>query len=107
MLFQQVSIAILGLAIATEAAIIPEFDGLGQIGLVRRQNNRFGGGANRGGNNQAKASTTAKAAAATSAAATNNNGGNNNNNAGGNAGAATGATCLDASVVQANSDKVS
>ncbi|KAL5330522.1 hypothetical protein ACEPPN_000039 [Leptodophora sp. 'Broadleaf-Isolate-01'] len=105
MLFQQVSIAILGLAIATEAAIIPEFDGLGQIGLVRRQNNRFGGGANRGGNNQAKASTTAKAAAATSAAATNNNGGNNNNNAGGNAGAATGATCLDASVVQANSDK--
>ncbi|KAG4433760.1 Pathogenicity cluster 5 protein d [Cadophora sp. M221] len=115
MLFQQVSIAILGLAVATEAAIIPEFDGLGQIGLVRRQN-RFGGGGNRGGafggNNQAKASTTAKAAAATSAAATNNNGnnaGNNNNNAGGNAGgnagAATGATCLDTSVIQANSDK--
>lgn len=106
MLFQQVSLALLGLAIATEAAIIP--DGLGQIGLVRRQNNGKFGGAQGGfgggvaGNNQAKAkaSATAKAAAATSAAATKNGGGNNN------AGAATGDTCLDASVIQANSNKV-
>ena len=111
MLFQQVSIAILGLAVATEAAIIPEFDGLGQLGLIRRQNNRFGGGnrgGNQGGNNQAKASSTAAAAAATSAAATNNNGGGNNNNNNNNAGAAAGGdTCLDSSVIQANSNKVS
>ena len=78
MLFRQVSIAILGLAVATEAAIIPEFNGLHATHLARRQNKNGGGG---------------------------NNGGNNNG--GGNGGNGGGANCLDASVIQANSNDVS
>ncbi|KAK6580490.1 hypothetical protein PZA11_006726 [Diplocarpon coronariae] len=77
MLFHKISLATLGLAVANEAAIIPEFDGPRQLGIVQRQvgGNKFGGGRDFGGKNAAKArkgakTTTIAVAAKTSAAAT-------------------------------------
>ncbi|PBP15614.1 ribosomal protein s17 [Diplocarpon rosae] len=109
MLFQEVlMLAILGYAFAIEAASIPEFDGLGELGMIRRQSHgnkfgdgqHFGSGQNIGGNNAAKAkkatkTTTAAASAAakTSAAATEDDDF-----------AASGSSCLDTENIQAGSE---
>ncbi|OWO99703.1 hypothetical protein B2J93_9453 [Marssonina coronariae] len=100
MLFQKISLATLGLAVANEAAIVPEFDGPRQLGIFQRQvgGNKFGGGRDFGGKNAAKArkgakTTTIAVAAKTSAAAT-----------GDDSVAISGSSCLDTKNIQTGSE---
>ncbi|KAI9050256.1 hypothetical protein LZ554_005424 [Drepanopeziza brunnea f. sp. 'monogermtubi'] len=117
MLFQQITLAVLGLAIATEAGIIPDM-GISQMGTVRRQNKNAGGQVLRqnfrsagqvaqngfGARNKAKSTksktTAAAAAAKTSAPAADAKGGDKDGGKAAAAAAAAGGSCLSAKNVQ-------
>ncbi|KAK2629797.1 hypothetical protein QTJ16_000617 [Diplocarpon rosae] len=108
MLFPEVLLlAILGYAFAIEAAIIPEFDGLGGLGMIRRQSHsnkftggqHFGSGQHFGGNNAAKAKKVTKTTTAVAAATKNSAAATGDNDF-----AASGNSCLDAENIQAGSE---